>query len=412
MQGLFHQKAGVIFILITVTLDMLSLGIVVPVLPGLIVDFLDGDTARGAEIYGLMTTAWALMQFLCSPMLGVLSDRFGRRSVILLSNFGLGLDYVLMAWAPSIVWLFAGRVIAGITSASVGAANAYIADVTAPEKRAQAFGLIGAAFGVGFIIGPAVGGVLGDINPRLPFWVAAVLSLANAAYGYFVLPESLPVEKRIKKIVWKKANPVGSLSMLRAHRDLIGLSAAHFLSQLAHHALPAIFVIYTSYRFNWDTKTVGLTLAVVGGASILVQVGLIRPVVKRFGERWTLLFGLLCGAASFTIYGIAPTELVYWMGIPVMAMWGLAGPALQGLITRRVSDAEQGQLQGALSSLIGIAGLFGPVLFTYTFALFIGPGIGWHLPGAPNLLAGILMLASFLVVLIYLRVGAGKPAKA
>lgn len=409
--GVFAQQAAVIFILITVTLDMLSLGLVVPVLPGLIVGFLHGDTGRGAEIYGLMTTGWALMQFFFSPMIGVMSDRFGRRSIVLLSNFGLGLDYLLMAWAPSIVWLFIGRLVSGITSASFGAANAYIADVTAPEKRAQAFGMVGAAFGVGFIIGPAVGGLLGNIDPRLPFWVAAGLSLTNAAYGYFVLPESLPPEKRSTRFNWKRANPVGSLGLLRSHLELVSLSAAHFLGSLAHHALPAVFVLYTTYRYGWDTKTVGLTLAAVGVATIIVQAGLIRPVVARLGQQRALLAGLSFGALGFAIYGLAPTGSIYWLGIPFMALWGLSGPTMQGLITQRVSAEEQGQLQGALASLVGIAGLIGPIIFTYTFAHFIDPATPVKFPGAPNLLASLLMLSAVLVVGLYLRHEKAMKAK-
>jgi MFS transporter, DHA1 family, tetracycline resistance protein len=310
--------------------------------------------------------------------------------VILLSNLGLGLDYVLMAMAPNLLWLFVGRVISGITAASVTTAGAYIADVTPPERRAAGFGLIGAAFGIGFVLGPALGGLLGAVDPRLPFWAAAILSLANAAYGFFILPESLPRAKR-SPFAWRRANPVGALVLLRSQPMLIGLASVLFIHNLAHVVLPSTFVLYAIYRYGWDERMVGLTLAAVGACAVVVQGGLVRPVVARFGERATLLAGLGFGAAGFAVYGFAPTGLVFWMGIPLMTLWGLSGPAAQGLMTRRVQPGEQGQLQGAQSSLVGIAGLFGPGLFTWTFASFIGPLSGWELPGAPFLLAALLL---------------------
>jgi len=385
------RQAAVLFILITVMLDVLSFGIIIPVLPKLVEHFTSGDTAQAAEIYGLMGTAWALMQFVCSPIQGALSDRFGRRPVVLLSNLGLGLDYMFMALAPNVAWLFVGRAISGMASSSFSTAGAYIADVTSIEQRAGAFGKMGVAFGLGFVLGPAVGGLLGTTDPRLPFWGAAASSLVNASYGFFVLPESLPREKRMA-FAWKRANPVGSLVLLRSHHELFGLAAANFLMNLAHVVLPSVAVLYLGYRYGWGTAAVGLTLAAVGVCAMIVQGGLVKPITLKFGERRTVVTGLLCGAIGFSIYGLAPTGWLYCFGIPIMAFWGLAGPAMQALMTRRVRASEQGQLQGAIASLTGIAGLVGPSIFTQTFAHFIGPQAGWHLPGAPYLLASILLL--------------------
>ncbi len=386
-------RSPLVFIFVTIVLDMLALGMVIPVLPKLVVAFLAGDTVRAARIYGLFGTVWALMQFLWSPVLGAASDRLGRRPVILLSNLGMGLDYVVMALAPTLSWLFAGRVVSGITAASIATGTAYIADVTPPERRATAFGMIGAAFGLGFVLGPALGGMLGAVDPRLPFWVAAGFSLANAAYGLLVLPESLPPERR-GAFSWQRANPVGAIALLRSDRTLLGLGAATVLSNLAHQSLPSVFVLYAGYRYGWDARTIGLTLAGVGVCSAIVQGGLIRWVVRRLGERRTLLLGLAAGAVGFAIYGLAPTGPVFWLGTPVMALWGLASPAIQGLMTRRVAPDQQGRLQGANSSLLGMTGIVGPGLFTLAFAHFADPAADWQLPGAPFLLAAALLIGA------------------
>ncbi|HEY7085674.1 MAG TPA: TCR/Tet family MFS transporter [Hyphomicrobiaceae bacterium] len=387
------RKAAIAFIFAIVLLDVTALGIVIPVLPKLIETMLGGDTPRAAEVFGIFGTSWALMQFTFSPVLGALSDRFGRRPVLLISMSGHGLDYVLMALAPSLAWLFIGRIISGITASSFATAYAYIADVTVPEKRAGAFGMIGAAFGIGFVLGPALGGLLGTLDPRLPFWVAAAFCLANAAYGWFVLPESLAFDHRMA-FSWARANPAGSLRLFSRNPQLIGLAGVAFLYQLAHVVLPSVTVLYTSYRYGWNNATMGLTLAAVGIASGIVQAALIRPVVDRFGERTALVAGLLCGAAGFSIYGLATTSAGFWVGIPVMALWGLAGAAAMGLMSRLVGVTEQGQLQGANASIMALAGLFGPGLFTQTFARAIAPGEGWHLPGAPFLLAAALLLGA------------------
>jgi MFS transporter, DHA1 family, tetracycline resistance protein len=383
------RGAALVFIFITIVVDVLALGIIIPVLPKLVEGFLSGDTARAAEFFGLFGTVWALMQFIFSPVLGALSDRYGRRPVILISCFGLGLDYILMALAPTLWWLFAGRVISGITAASYPTAGAYIADVTPPEKRAAGFGMIGAAWGVGFVMGPALGGLLGEVNPRLPFWVAAGLTLLNALYGLFVLPESLAPESR-RAFSWRRANPVGSLALLRSHPELLGLSSVNFSYMLAHQVLPSVFVLYTSFRYGWSERATGLSLAFIGVFNIIVQAGLVKRIVARFGERRALFAGLLCGCAGYAIYGLAPVGIAFLSAMPVFAFMGLVGPSAQGLMTRRVGPSEQGQLQGANSSIIGITGLIGPGLFTLTFASFIGPLRDWRLPGAPFLLAALL----------------------
>ena len=388
------RRAALSFIFITVLLDMLALGIIIPVLPKLVFDFVGGDTARAAEAIGLFTTAWALMQFIFSPLLGLLSDRFGRRPVILLSNLGLGLDYIVMALAPTLGWLFVGRVLSGITSASIPTATAYISDVTPPEKRAGAFGLLGAAFGVGFVLGPALGGFLGIRDPRLPFWVAGAFSLLNALYGWLVLPESLPVERRQKELRWRSANPVGALSFLRSHPTLLGLGSVNFLGYVAHEVYATVFVLYATYRYGWNAQTIGLSLAVVGVSSMVISAGVVRPVVKRFGERQALLAGLLMGALGFALFGWATLGWIFMAAIPINGLWALAGPSSQSLMTQHVSPSEQGQLQGALGSVRSIAMLVGPGMFSLVFAAFIAPKRAVPMPGAPWYLASLLLLVA------------------
>ena len=390
------RQAALAFIFVTVVLDILALGIVIPVLPHLVEEFMGGDTAGAAKIYGLFGTVWALMQFISMPVMGALSDRFGRRRVILLSNLGLGLDYILMALAPNLAWLFVGRVISGITAASISTAMAYIADVTPTEKRAAAFGKVGMAFGLGFVLGPAIGGVLGSVDPRLPFWAAAAFSLANALYGMFVLPESLSPEKR-RPFEWRRANPLGSLRLLRSHPQLSSLAVVVFLSNLAHAALPATFVLYAAYRYGWNARDVGFVLASVGICSAIVQGAIVGAAVRRLGERRVLLAGLACGAIGFFAYGLAPTGALFIAAVPVVALWGLASPAAQGIMTRHIAPTEQGALQGAAGSIMGVATMIGPALFAGTFAYFIGAGTRWHVPGAAFMLASLLLVASAFV---------------
>jgi DHA1 family tetracycline resistance protein-like MFS transporter len=369
---------------------------VVPVLPKLISDFVGGNTARAAQIFGLFGTVWALMQFLFSPIQGALSDSYGRRPVILLSNFGLGLDYLVMAVAPGVGWLFVGRVISGITAASFTIATAYIADVAPAEKRARGFGLLSAAFGLGFVLGPALGGVLGQVNPRLPFWVAGGLSLLNGGYGFFILPESLPTMVR-QKFSWRRASPLSSIGLLRSHAELLGLAVATFLGNIAHEALPTIFVLYAMYRYGWNERMVGLSIAGIGLVSAIVGAGAVGPVVTRIGERRTMLVGLAFGVAGFLVYAFAPTGPWFALGIPLAGIWGLSGPPTQGLMTRRVGPFEQGQLQGALSCVRGVAFMIGPILFTTIFASSIGRYRTWNLPGAAFAVAAILIAVATVV---------------
>ena len=318
-----------------------------------------------------------------------MSDRFGRRPVILLSNLGLGLDYVIMAWAPTLPWLFLGRLLSGLTASSMPTANAYLSDVLPPEKRAKAFGIFGAAFGVGFVLGPALGGWLGAISTRLPFWVAACFSLANACYGLFVLPESLAPEKRAKQFKWSKANPVGSLRLLRSHHELLGLASVNFLAYLAHEVYATVFVLYCTARYDWTQRQLGLSLAVIGVATVAVSAGMVGWAVKRFGERNTLYAGLGLAAAGFVIFGAAPVGWIFLLGVPVNAFWSLASAPSQALMSRRVSAGEQGELQGALGSMRGMAMIAGPWLFSTTFAYFLKPTRA--LPGAPWYLAALML---------------------
>ena len=361
------RKAAVVFILVTVTLDMLALGLIAPVLPKLILDFLGGKMTDAANWNGWFGLVFALMQFFFSPVLGVLSDRFGRRPVILLSNLGLGLDYVVMALAPTIGWLFLGRIISGITTSSIPTAMAYIADVTPKEKRAGAFGMIGVAFGVGFVLGPAVGGMLGDLHPRLPFWFAAGFSLANWLWGYFFVPESLSREHR-KEFTLRRANPVGSLVLLRSHHELWRLATIQFLAYLAHNVF-SIWALYAIYRYAWSPGNVGLSLAIVGVCTGIISGGLTPRMVKRFGERRTLYIGQFFGASGMFFAGLARTGAMFLSSIPIISMWNISMPAAQGMMTRRVSEREQGELQGALGSLRSITFIIGPVLFSKRFRM-------------------------------------------
>src|SRR5580692_4416878 len=388
-----HRQAALYFIFVTVLIDMLAFSMIIPVLPTLVQDFVGGNAARAAQMFGVFGTAWALMQLIFSPVQGSMSDRFGRRPVILISCTGLGLDFILMALAPNLWWLLVGRVISGITAASFSTAGAYISDVTPPEKRAASFGIIGAAFGVGFILGPALGGLLGAISPRLPFWASAVMALANVCWGLFVLPESLPKEKRVP-FAWKNANPLGALKLLRSHPMLTGLAGSYFLINLAHNVLPSTTVLYMHYRYGWDTRAVGILLAGVGISSLIVQGFLVKPAVRLLKERRALAVGLTFGAVGFAIYGLAPTGSLFWIGVPVMALWGIATPSLQAIMTGLVGPTEQGRLQGALASLTGLASLLGPTLFTQLFAAFISTHADLGLPGAPFLLAAVLLLAA------------------
>ena len=368
------RRAALAFILITAVLDIVAMGIIIPVLPQLIVEFV-GSNADAGWINGLFVALWAGMQFICSPIIGSLSDKYGRRPVILISCAGLALDYVLMAVAPNLWWLAVGRIVAGITSSSFTTVFAYMADITEPEKRAKAYGLIGAAFSGGFVLGPVLGGFLGEFGPRVPFWFAAALSGLAFLYGLLVLPESLPVEKRMA-FSWRRANPVGALVLLRRHAELSGLAAVNFLLYFAHHVFSAVFVLYAALRYNWGPKEVGFLLALVGVLDMAVQGGLTGRVVKHLGDRATMILGLSGGAVGVALMGWAPTGWIFVAAMLPNALWGLAMPTLQALMTRRVGDDEQGQLQGANMSVASIAGVASPLFFGWIYASSTGGRMG------------------------------------
>jgi DHA1 family tetracycline resistance protein-like MFS transporter len=395
-------RAAFTFILIMVAFDFLAFGIIAPVLPDLIRQFEGGDFARASSITGYFGFAWATMQFIFSPLLGAWSDRFGRRPVILISCFGLSIDYVFMALAPSLRWLLVGRIISGITTSNVSTAFAYVTDVTKPEERAKPFGMISAAFGLGFVIGPAVGGWLGNMNLRFPFWAAAALSFGNALYGYFVLPESLPPERRAKS-AWHMANPLGALRLLRSNTELAGLAVVMTLYYLAHNSLPSMWALYTEYRYAWNRSDVGNSLALVGVCAAVVSGVLVGPFVKRFGERRSLLAGLLFGTIGFAGFGLGTRGWMMLAVIPFIALWGIAAPAIQSLMSRHVDPSSQGKLQGAINSLRAVTGMAGPVLFTQIFTVAISPRFGLHLPGAPYDLAAVLLGASMLLAVYVTR---------
>lgn len=385
------------FIYATAVMNAISFGLMIPVLPNLIKAFVGGDTASAASWQALFGVTWGAMQFFAGPVLGMLSDRYGRRPVLLISIFGLGCDFLVMAFAPTLWWLLAGRVLNGMTAASFSTANAYVADVTPPENRARNFGLMASAFSIGFLGGPLLGGFLAASSLRLPFLVAAGLCLVNGLYGLFVLPESLPETRRLARFDWRRANPVGSLRLLRAHQSLLGLAAINFLFQLAQSVLPNIFVLYTTYRYHWSLPFLGVTFLVTGAFGVVVQAAMVGPTVKRIGERGAVLVGALAGAAGFLVYALAPTGAAYFAGMPVFALIGLMQPGLQGLMSRRVQANEQGQLQGAGQALQGIASVLGPLIFPLTFAWALRHDASVHMPGLAILIAAALMLLAFVI---------------
>ena len=382
------RQAGIGFIFATALIDVIAMGVMIPVLPNLVRSMVGGDTAVAADYTMIFAVTWGVMQFVCSPILGMMSDRFGRRPVLLISIFGLGIDYVFMALAPTLGWLFVGRVINGITSASFSTANAYIADITTPENRSKAFGMMGAAFGLGFILGPAIGGFLGQYDLRWPFYLSAALALANWLYGYFILPESLPKERRSKTLNWRKANPVASLDLLTSKPGLFGLASIWFLYQMAHNVFPSIFVLFVGHRFGWGPAEAATMLVVMGVVSVVVQVFLVGRAVRVLGERGALVIGLTCMVAAFFIYSLAPNPWVFYLGQVVGALGGLSGPALQSLMAARVEPSEQGRLQGVNAAMMGICAIIGPAIYLSLLAFAIRQEAWLHLPGLPIMVAG------------------------
>ena len=388
-----QREAKLGFIFVTLLLDILGLGLIIPVLPKLIESFTNNNVESASTVYGIMIAVYALMQFVFAPILGSLSDQYGRRPVILISLLGAGLDYLLLAFAPTLSWLFVGRVIAGVTAANITAATAYIVDVSAPEDRAKNFGMLGVAFGLGFIIGPAIGGLLGDIALRLPFLVVAGVTLLNWLYGYFVLPESLKPENR-RPFSWQRANPVGSLSGLGRYPIALALSSTIVLASLAQNALQSTWVLYTSYRYGWSPLYVGLSLAVVGLSAAIVQGGLIGKIVAFFGERKSLLIGLAISVVSFVLYGLAPMGWMLYI-IPFLGAFGsISGPSAQSIITQNVADNEQGAIQGALTSLNSLTGVIGPLIATNVFRYFISDSAPVQLPGAAFFIGALFLLVA------------------
>lgn len=391
-----RRTPAIAFILVTLFLDILGIGLIVPILPRLIEELSGGNVASASTTFGLLASLYSLMQFLFAPILGSLSDRYGRRPVILGSLLGSGLDYLVLAMAPTLGWFYLGRIVAGVTGANITAATAYIADVSPPEKRAQSFGLIGATFGLGFICGPALGGVLGGVGLRMPFYAAAALALLNWCYGLWVLPESLGVANR-RAFRWARANPVGSLTALRRHPVVFGLTGTFFLLHLAHAAVHSTWVLYTKYRYEWTVTETGVSLAIVGVMAALVQGGLVRFVVPRLGERRAIATGLAVGVLTMAGYGVASEG---WMIYPILvfgSLGGITGPAVQALISKNVEANEQGAVQGALSSLGSVAGIIGPLVATTLFGYFIGSRAPMVVPGAP-FYAGALLLIGALVL--------------
>ncbi|MCW1916648.1 TCR/Tet family MFS transporter [Luteolibacter sp. GHJ8] len=375
-----RPKPAIIFIFITLFLDIFGIGVIVPVLPKLVEELQGGDLEAAAHSVGWLGALYALMQFIFSPVLGSLSDRFGRRPVILASLFGSGIDYLVLAWAPTLGWLYLARIVSGITAANFSAASAYIADVTPPEKRAAGFGMIGAAFGLGFIAGPAIGGLLGAHGLRTPFLVAAGITLLNWLYGAFVLPESLAKENR-RPFTWESAHPIKALTALSRWPVVMGLAGTHFFSMLAGNIYPALWVLYTGLRYGWDSRQVGISLALVGVMAAIVQAGLAGKVIAKIGERRGVYLGLLAMAVAMFCYGAATDGWMVYVIILIGSIGGIGSPATQSMISRAVSADEQGAVQGALNSITSIAGIVAPVLWTALFSWSIAKDRAFPLPG-------------------------------
>ena len=387
-----RRQPGLPFILLTLGLDALGFGIVVPIVPELVRSMTGGDTGHAAEWVGALVATFAAAQFVAAPVLGGLSDRFGRKPVVVLSLVGASANYLLLAWAPSLAWLFLGRLLAGATAASASAANAYIADITPPEQRSARFGLVGASFGAGFVLGPAMGGVLGAIDLRLPFLVAAGIGLANAAYGALVLPESLPPERR-RTFAWRRANPVGSLHTLAADRTVGRLALGWGLMWFGLGALQSAFVLSTGLRFGWGPQENGLALAAVGITQAVVQGALVRPVIRWLGERQAAFAGFAFSVASYVCFGVAQAGWVIYVAIVLQALGAVAGPAMRGMMSARTGPHQQGELQGGLSSVEGLTAIVSPVLAAVVFSTAVhAGGPGWA--GAPFLLGACTYAAA------------------
>lgn len=396
------NKAAIKFIFITLLIDVTGLGLIIPVIPELIKSLTGGNTSDASEWGGWLTFAYAIMQFLFAPVMGNLSDQYGRRPVLLLSLLGFGIDYILVAFAPTILWLFAGRLIAGVTGASFTTASAYIADISTDKNRAQNFGMIGAAFGLGFIIGPVIGGLLGSLGPRVPFLFAAGLTLLNTLYGYFVLPESLPKENR-RKFSWKRANPMGSLLHLKKYPDIGNLVLSLIFIYIAAHAVQSNWSFFAIEKFKWSERLIGISLGGFGLMIALVQTVLMRKVNPILGNKRSVYIGLSFYTVGMLLFGLASATWMMFAFMVPYCLGGIAGPALQAIISGHVPPNEQGELQGALTSLMSLTSIIGPILMTHLFAYFTKPDAPIYLPGSPFFMGSLLMLASTLLAYFALR---------
>ncbi|MCI3131380.1 MFS transporter [Phenylobacterium aquaticum] len=402
------RQAGLPFIAITICLDVVSHSMVFPVLPRLVEGLVGGQVASAARWVGVLVAAWSVAQFFAAPVIGMLSDRFGRRPVILISIFGLSLDLAIMALAPTLAWLLIGRILCGLTAGAQGAAMAYVADITPQEDRAKSYGWLNAAAWTGVILGPAVGGLMGAVDPRAPFWTAAAVALANGLYGLLVLPESLPRDRRAP-MRWAKANPIGALGLLVSRPGLPVLSAALLLMWFAMFAMNSVFVLYTAYRYAWDPMALGVFCSALAAVNIVVTSQLSGRAAAWFGERRTLLFGLVAQVIGFVACGLAPNGVLFWIANIPMTLANIAGPALQSLMTARVDADEQGRLQGAMGGVSSLTGLFGPIAFTQIFALAIAGGRGPAWSGVTILFGAALSLIAWLLVAIYTREAGPGP---
>ncbi len=402
------RQAALGFVYFAILMNVVSMGLTAPVFPVLLKSLAHAGDAEGAKIAGTFGAAWAVMQFIFAPIFGSLSDRFGRRPVLLVSMFGLALDYVIMALAPSLTWLFIGRIISGITSASSSAAGAYVADVSTEENRARNFGRFQAAASAGIILGPALGGLLGGLDPRAPFWVASVLAFGNGLYGYFLLPESLSRDRRMP-FHWTRANPIGAFRLL-GRPALVGLAFLPFFTQFAGMAFNSVFQFYTHYRFGWGPAQIGVLLMALGFGNMIVQSYLSGESARRLGERGAILIGLALSTAGFVVLGLAPTTTLFWAGLALCVAGGVSFASTQSLMSKRVGVDEQGQLQGALTIFLGITGFFGPILFTRAFAWSIGPGKGYGVPGLAILIGAALIGAAFVTAIFVAKPLAEAPA--
>lgn len=396
------NKKAILFIFITLLVDCTGIGIIIPVVPTLIQQLTGGNVSEAATYGGWLTFAYAIMQFLFSPVLGGLSDRYGRRPVLLISLFGLAVDYLFLFFAPDLWWLFVGRLIAGICGASFTTASAYIADISTNENRAQNFGMIGAAFGLGFIVGPLLGSVFSQFGVRAPFLVAAILSLLNWAYGYFILPESLSKENR-RAFEWKRANPLGSLAHLKRYPAILGLVTSMVLIYIAGHAAQSTWTYFTIERFHWNEQWVGYSIAFVGVSVAAVQGGLIRKTNKVFGPKKSVVIGLSMYVVGMLLFAFASQGWMMFVFMIPYSLGGIAGPSIQSLMTSHVPSNEQGELQGALTSLVSLTSIIGPLLMTGLFSYFTASTAPVYFPGAPFMMAALLTLLSALISAVALR---------